>query len=133
MLTMTSAFVAKSQTGIIGIWQPEEADSKIEITALSETNFIGKVAWLQEPLDKDGKPFLDKKNKKKSLRTREILGMPILEDLVYKEGKWKGTVYAAKRGRKTDVSLSMEGDDKLILTVSMMGMTRKQIWNRSNL
>lgn len=125
-----SAFQARAQESIEGIWLTEEGDSKIEIYQRND-KYFGKIVWLNQSTDKNGTPFKDRNNPNKDLRNRPLMGIDMLEDLQYRDGKWYGKIYAPKRGLKMDAVLETPGKDKLRLNISYRGFTRQQNWTRS--
>ncbi|MCR9013597.1 DUF2147 domain-containing protein [Aquiflexum gelatinilyticum] len=127
-----AAFQAHAQESINGIWLTEEGNSKVEIYQKGDKSF-GKVVWLEQPTDQNGNPVTDRNNPNKDLRNRQVLGIDMLKDLQYRNGKWYGKIYAPKRGLELDVVLVGLGKEKLELNVSYRGFTRKQTWTRSTL
>ena len=127
MIILNTEVLAQDQ--IDGIWLTQEGNSKVEI--LEEDGIrIGKLVWLNNPKSNELK---DKRNPDKSLRERPLLGINLLSDLIYENGSWVGKIYAPKRGGTMDVKLDTENSDKLILTVSVKGFTKEQVWTKSTL
>lgn len=125
------SFSSYAQEEIIGFWLTQDGNSIIEIYKSSNDTYFGKIVWLKEPNDKNGNQHTDKMNPDKSLRGRPIMGMNVLEHLSYNKNTWSGTIYAAKKGRKMNASLSMEGQDVVQVEVSFMGMSQIQTWTRT--
>ncbi|MEO1255485.1 MAG: DUF2147 domain-containing protein [Bacteroidota bacterium] len=126
-------FTAFSQDQIKGHWLPEEGKSVIEIYNKDSQILNGKIAWMETPLNKEGEPHRDRQNPNKALQDRPLLGLDMLYDLIYKNEKWRGKLYAPKRGKTVDVVVSLVNEDKLKLTVSFRGFTRNQYWTRTEL
>jgi len=102
---------------ICGTWLNEEKDSHIEIFRRNG-KFYGKVVWLKEPLDKEGKPVTDLNNPDPKLQKRPILGIEIISGLEYRNNKWvNGTIYAPKRGQYAECSAIISSKGTLELTV----------------
>ena len=120
-----------AQDEIVGHWMAAEGKSIVEIYKGDADAYFGKVVWLAEPTDKKGKPKLDRANQDRSLRNREIVGMHMLENLVYEGNQWKGTLYVPKRGRTLNTTVSLPNPDELNLEVSVMGRTAKRAWVRT--
>ena len=130
MLTMIS--MALGQDEITGTWLTQQQNSKVEIYK-NGTGYFGKIVWLERPTDKNGKPVTDRNNPDKSLKGRPIMGLDMLQDLQYQEGKWVGKIYSPKRGLTLDAELIVEGGDRLKVSVSRWGFTREQLWTRDSL
>ncbi|MBC7743023.1 MAG: DUF2147 domain-containing protein, partial [Bdellovibrionaceae bacterium] len=71
----------------IGVWLTADGGAKVEIYA-NPTKLEGKIIWLKEPLDKDGAPKKDTKNKDAKLQSRPIMGMVFLTGFEKKGGEW---------------------------------------------
>ena len=131
-LVVITTLQVPAQESIEGIWLTEEKDTKVEIYQNNGV-YYGKIVWLNQATDSNGSPITDRNNPNKALRSRQLMGTNILEDLQYRGGTWYGKIYAPKRGLKTDAVLVPEGTDTLKLTITYRGFTRQQIWIRSNL
>lgn len=117
---------------ILGKWLTASGEAHIQIYQ-NGNKFSGKLVWLKDPLDANGKPKLDKENPKNELTTRPILGMLFLTDFFYKEGTWEGgTIYDPKTGKTYSCKISAEGKNKInvrgFVGFSMLGRT--ETWTR---
>jgi uncharacterized protein (DUF2147 family) len=135
ILTIVSlSIAAKAQTNKIeGLWFNDIKSAKIEISKGADGKFNGKIVWLKEPL-KDGKPKTDEENKDEKLRSRPIIGMPILSGFVpdgdnkYTDGK----IYDPKNGKTYSCNITHNGKTLSIrgyVGVSLFGRTT--IWERA--
>jgi len=131
-----SSIAAFAQSGnlqksdaILGEWINAEKDAKFEIYKKGDVYF-GKIIW------GTGGDTNDTKNPDPKLRTRELVGLTILNDFVF-EGKntWKdGTIYDPKNGKTYSCQLTLKSADKLdvrgFLGFSLFGRT--ETWTRIN-
>jgi len=91
---------------ICGKWLSVEKNLAVQIYR-DGGDFRARIIWFKDSDDKS-RPMetrLDTSNPNKGLRTRKILGMSILENLVYKPktNSWeKGIIYDAVHGRYWD-------------------------------
>lgn len=121
---------ALSQQKIIGKWINEDNDAKIEIFQ-KESKFFGKIVWLKEPNQPSGKPKTDLKNENENLRKRPIIGLVILSDLIYSNGKWiNGSMYSPKNGVSVACSATLINENELKLTLSKSVFSTTKIWKR---
>jgi uncharacterized protein (DUF2147 family) len=94
-----------SKTGpaaVLGIWLTEIADAKVEIYKING-KYNGRVVWISEPNDEDGKPKMDKHNPDQKLAKRPIMGIDILYGFSYDDGEWSGGfIYDPKDGEIYD-------------------------------
>ena len=127
---------------ILGLWEVEEGDGRIEIYRCAE-KYCGRIAWQKEPNykadDKEGmggKPLLDRDNPKKELRGRQQLGLTIMEGYTFRGNNlWDdGTIYNTENGRTYKSKLSLKSRDLLQLRafigISLLGGST--LWKRVN-
>jgi uncharacterized protein (DUF2147 family) len=100
--------------GILGLWWTDKDKGRVEIIrcAPPTQGLCGKIVWISEPNDEQGKPQTDKLNKDPKLKGRPIIGMPIFEG--WREAgpsKWTGKVYDPEEGDIYDIDIRLEGDE----------------------
>ena len=95
---------------ICGKW--ESSDKNLIVQVYMQNNkFFGKIIWYT---DTGGKPMdygTDKRNPEPALRSRKILGMSVLYDMVYKPNtnSWEdGMIYESKNGREWNASVYID-------------------------
>jgi uncharacterized protein (DUF2147 family) len=116
---------------IVGIWLMPDNEATIEIFKCGD-KYCGKIIGLAEP-NEDGKPKLDKKNPKKELKNRPLLGLQILNDFKYdKNSTWKdGKLYGHKKGKMLSAELVLEEKNTLKVKASVGFMKKTLTWKRS--
>jgi uncharacterized protein (DUF2147 family) len=121
---------------IVGVWLTADRDSQIEIYRVSGNKFNGRIVWLEEPLEEDGRAKHDKNNPDQALRNRPTLGLEILKDFTFNSSKseWeKGTIYDPKNGKTYDAFMRLDGNNTLKLKGFVLGMRflgRETEWTR---
>ncbi len=138
-LIAVSAFAAPGDD-ILGIWNNEEKDAKIEIFKCAD-KYCGKIVWLKEPNYPDhstdgtpGTPKLDHNNTDPALRTKSIIGLQIVRDFTFAgDSVWKkGTVYDPKNGKTYSGKMTLVSSSQLKLRgfigISLIGRTTT--WTR---
>ncbi len=139
LMTAVSAYAAGGDD-ILGIWNNEEKDAKIEIFKCGE-KYCGKVVSLAEPNypagsqeGTPGTPRLDRNNPAPALRARPILGLQIMNDFVFAgDSVWKnGTVYDPKKGKTYRGKMTLVSPSQLNLRgfIGIPLMGRTAIWTR---
>lgn len=123
---------SQNKDTILGKWLSASGEAHIQIYQ-NGNKFSGKLVWLKDPLDVNGKPMLDKKNPKNELTKRPILGLIFLKDFIFKDGIWEGgNIYDPKTGKTYSCKISAAGKDKInvrgFVGFSMLGRT--EIWPR---
>lgn len=105
-------FLGLSQTkadDILGVWLTQIEDAKVEIYK-KENKYFGRVVWIAEPLDENGKPVVDKENPDPKRKNRPILKMDILTGFTFSGGEWTGgNIYDPKDGATYSCKLWLEG------------------------
>jgi uncharacterized protein (DUF2147 family) len=125
------SLTAFSQDDINGIWLAGEGKTKVEIYKKDSNQYFGKIVWLEQPTNKQGEPLTDKKNPNRVLRDRPIIGLDMMENFLYADGKWYGSIYAPRNGKTLDAVLTMKDADTIIVNVTYRGFSKKQIWTRT--
>jgi uncharacterized protein (DUF2147 family) len=123
---------SQNKEQILGKWLTANGDAHVQIYP-NGNKFSGKLVWLKDPLDDNGKPRLDNENPKNELTKRPILGLIFLKDFIYKDGILEGgTIYDPKTGKTYSCKISAAGKDKInvrgFVGFSMLGRT--EIWTR---
>lgn len=116
---VTTAAVSPSDR-ICGKWMSEEKNCIVQVYKAGN-EFGAKLLWFDDSDDKS-KPMntrTDYKNPDPNLQNRKIIGMDVLDDLVYvpKTDTWEnGIIYDAKSGRKWSSAVSFTSSGTLKVT-----------------
>jgi uncharacterized protein (DUF2147 family) len=115
LLLMVCSFASYANpNGILGIWLTQIKDAKVEIYK-KEDKFHGRVVWLAEPKDEEGRAKVDEKNPNPKLKTRPILKIDILSGFTYSDGEWTGgTIYDPKEGETYSCKLWLESGNLMV-------------------
>ena len=130
---------------LIGNWQPSNGRSVVQIYKGVAANgedpnrYYGKVVWLLEPNDENGKPRTDVNNPDESKRSAPLKGMVIMKGLEFtgdaKERIWEnGTIYDPNNGSEYSFeAIIPNGNDNMMegrgyIGVSLFGRT--DTWKR---
>ena len=122
-----------SSDAIIGTWLT--GSQKAAVTVYKEGNkYFGKITWLKEPNEENGKAKLDDNNPDDKKKTVALMGLNLLKDFVFDGStKWeKGIIYDPENGKTYSCKITMISNDKLdvrgFVGISMLGRT--QTWIR---
>lgn len=133
LLTTTYFYTtAQNKDAILGKWVNSSGEAHIDI-ASKGSKYFGKIVWLKEPNDENGRLKTDVKNPNSSLRKRPILGLELLNGFTYEDGKWvDGAVYDPKSGKTYSCNMSLKENGQLnmrgYIGISLVG--RSEIWKR---
>lgn len=136
-LILSTCLVSGSwiSTDITGNWINTDKDGHIKIFS-SYGKFYGQITWLKTPNDSlTGKPQLDVHNKDPKQRSRPVLGMVILDGLVFDadQQEWSGgTIYNPKTGSSYDIYCTMKDKNTLEMHfyLGLRSLGQLFYWNR---
>ena len=118
---------------ILGLWQTGSGKGRILITQYGD-KFGGKLVWLRDPLDANGKAKTDSKNPDPAKQKNPLIGLNNLLGFTY-EGKGKyenGTIYDPENGKTYKCVITIDGDNTLkvrgYIGITMIGRT--DTWTR---
>jgi uncharacterized protein (DUF2147 family) len=141
LLFALSTFVSaqdksKEKDAILGNWITGNKLAKVQIYKTGE-KYYGKIIWLKEPNDKEGKPKTDKENTDEKLRSRPIMGLIMLKNFSYDEDYvWKGgEIYDPKNGKTYSCKMTMENHGRTLkvrgyIGISLIGRTDE--WTKAD-
>lgn len=118
---------------IIGLWETGSGKARVNIIK-SGNYYYGRIAWLREPLNDEGKPKVDKHNSDESKRTSPLLGLKMLSGFEFKGDKhWEdGTIYDPESGKtyKCVINLADNNNMKIRGYVGITAFGRTDVWKR---
>lgn len=128
-------FAQNNADDCLGIWLVQEKNAKVEIFK-SGNKYFGKIIWLKEPLDAQGKPKTDTKNPDPKKRSTPILNMQFMYNFVFNadDAKWEnGSIYDANGGKTYSAQYTMSSKDVLDLRgyIGVSWLGRTSTWTRS--
>jgi uncharacterized protein (DUF2147 family) len=125
-----SFFITKAQDILKGTWYNDEKTGKIQFYKQGDKIF-GKVVWLKDPTDKNGKPLTDNFNPDPKNRKTPLLGLVFLKNFEIVNSKtWEnGTVYDPNNGKTYSCNMKLESPTVLnvrgYIGISLIGRTSK--------
>ena len=119
--------IAKAADPIEGVWKVSDGKATIRVT-IEEGKLVGRITAVSNPAW-----VTDTENKDPKMRTRKIIGLPMVWGFYKKGDKWEGgSVYDSANGKTYKGKIWMEGKDKMVMRgfvgVSLLG--RSAHWNR---
>lgn len=124
-----------AQASPLGEWVTEgdKARVRIEPCADQPDRLCGAITWSYRPPDapQDG-PLLDVNNSDPKLRSRPIVGLPLLQGFKSAgEGRWDGgTIYDPEGGKTYRSKMRLESEDLLKVEGCVLVFCRAQDWRR---
>lgn len=117
MVSTIGPVTPPKEEAILGKWMSSENNLEVEIFR-SANEFKARICWFDDS-DDPSEPLtkrLDSKNPDKSLRSRKVLGMEVLNGLTYneKEEEWEnGHIYDCSSGKEWNAKLWLTKDGML--------------------
>lgn len=140
LLLTATRVLAVGSDDILGFWNNQEKDARIEIVKCGE-KYCGNIIWLKDPDYPEGSregvpgtPKLDNNNPDPNLRARPRLGLEIVRDFSYTaDNTWtNGKVYDPKNGKTYSGKMTLVSPVQLNLRgfigISLIGRT--STWTR---
>jgi uncharacterized protein (DUF2147 family) len=118
---------------LTGLWLVQDRTAKVKIVPCGDA-FCGSVVWLSEVNDREtGKPKLDKLNSNPQLRSRPIMGVPVLMSLQGSDGvKWSGRIYNPDDGNTYSGTVELVGATQLKVRACVTIFCRSEVWDRTD-
>lgn len=121
MLMSVRSFGQVDSDDVTGVWLNDQKNAHVEIYKEGDV-FFGKIVWIKEPGNREDE----------SVESTELLGMVILSDLVYDNGKWKnGILYLPKKDREVNCDAVLSPDKEVLtLEISKLWFSTSIKWTR---
>lgn len=130
--SITTWLMAQNPDEIVGVWKDGDGKGNIQIYKQAG-KYYGKIIWLKDAKNVDGKPKVDRKNPDPSLRTRPVIGLVMLRDFKYDDGEWtEGHIYNPSDGKEYKAYMKLKDRNTLSVRgyvgISLLGKT--DTWTR---
>lgn len=130
---LAGAAVAQAPSPV-GRWMTEGGNSHVQIYPCGP-HLCGRIAWLRQPIGKDGLPKVDLKNPDPAKRSQRLVGLQFMSNFRPggAPGEWDGgRVYNPEDGDIYRATMKLRPDGKLevrgYVGISLLGRT--QYWER---
>jgi len=129
-------FSAKAQQNaddIIGVWLTGSGKAHVKIDRVGNYYF-GRIVWLKEPLNAEGKPKVDKNNEDISKQSKPLMGMQLVGGFEWKNNNlWdNGNIYDPENGKSYRCKINLENSTTMnirgYIGISLFGRT--DIWKK---
>lgn len=132
LLSAAPLSAPRNADAILGVWANGSNKGHIQIYK-SSGKYQGKIVWLREPKDQEGKPKVDKRNPDPEKRTRPVMGMVMLRNFVYDDNEWTGGyIYNPSDGKEYKAYIKLNNANELTVRgyigISLIG--KSDTWTR---
>ena len=117
--------VASAATPIAGRWITADGSGVVTIGPCGDT-VCGRLTQILKP--RPGAAATDVNNADPKLRSRPIMGMPILSGFVEKGGDWRGTIYDPRNGKSYKSIVAKNANGTLNVKGCIAFFCQTQVW-----
>jgi uncharacterized protein (DUF2147 family) len=134
-LIQSNAVQAQSDNGdaIVGVWETGTGKARVKITK-SGNFYYGRIVWLKEPNNEEGKPKVDKNNPDETQRQTPLLGLRMLKGFEFKGNNlWEdGTIYDPESGSTYSCKINLQDDNTMNIRgfIGISALGRTDMWKR---
>ncbi len=128
-----ASYAQSGADAILGVWLTGTGKGHVQIYKQGN-QYFGKIVWLKEPNDTDGKPKVDKNNPDAKKRSQPILGLINLRNFAYDDDNvWEdGKIYDPEAGKDYSCKMTLKDANTLdvrgFIGISLIGRT--DTWKR---
>lgn len=117
-----------NHSDVFGLWLSEAKDGHIQISDCGDGTPCGALVWI-DPETAD--TTLDARNKDRNLRTRPLLGVPIIWGYKRSKNGWKaGKIYNPEDGKTFRSSVKQHSENSLKVKGCLGPLCITNIWTR---
>ena len=124
-LTTAIALPAYAAQPVIGRWATVEAKAIVHIAQCGKS-LCGKIEKILKPTP--GRPNTDVENADPALRSRPLVGLPLLTGFGDAGSHWKGTIYDPESGKSYTSKISRNADGTLKVQGCIAFFCKTQTW-----
>lgn len=128
MLSLTPLSAHASSHDVYGLWMSEAKDGHIEVSDCGDGTPCGTLVWV-DPEKAD--TLLDSRNKKEELRSRALVGVPIIWNFERSQKGWKsGKIYNPEDGKTFTARIKRQDADHLQVKGCLGVICITNMWTR---
>ncbi len=133
LLSLSLSFAQNAADACLGTWLTGSKKGHVQVYKQGE-KYYGKIIWLKEPNNADGKPKLDIKNNDSKKQSQPIMGLVNLRDFTFKgDNVWEdGKIYDPENGKEYSCKMTLNNANQLsvrgFVGISLIGRT--DVWIR---
>lgn len=135
-LAMSGKHATAAQQSAVALWRDEESAADIRITANAAGILTGRIAAIRDSVDANGQAPRDANNPDAALRSRAIIGLPMLTGMrAAGQDHWdNGAIYDARSGKTYKASMRLKHPDTLLVRgyvqLGFVKFGRTAVWVR---
>jgi uncharacterized protein (DUF2147 family) len=135
VLIALAAPAAVQAASPLGEWSTEGAKARVRVAPCSgdAQRLCGLITWSYRPADAKPGALLDSHNQDSALRSRPIVGLPLLQNFAPTgPDSWGGgTIYDPESGKTYKSKMRLTNPDRLEVNGCVLFICQTQIWTRA--
>ena len=133
-LLLAVLWAAPAWASAVGEWVTEGGKARVKMApcAADEGQLCGTITWAERPPDAPAGEMVDIHNTDPGLRTRPIVGQPLLQGFRSAgPDAWEGgTLYDPEGGKTYKSKFRLDGPDRLKVDGCILFICQTQTWTR---
>ncbi len=125
LLALASAGAAHAAQPIAGRWLTEDGSAVVQVGPCGSST-CGRIATVLKP--RPGAPTTDVNNPDAKLRSRPIVGLPILSGFSDTGDDWRGRIYDPRSGKSYKSIVTRAADGTLKVKGCIAFLCQTQVW-----
>ena len=115
LFTLPLRAIDNPADAVLGTWKNGSGKGHVQIFK-QNGKYYGKITWLRDANDAEGKPKVDRKNANPSLRSKPLIGLVMLRDFTYNDGEWSGgRIYNPSDGKEYKGNIRIKDPNTLLV------------------
>ncbi len=101
-------------SAVVGTWLTENKKQKVKVIYdPAKKIYTGKITWMYEDDQAEGRVLLDSKNPNPKLRNRRVTGINLMQNFIHEgNGVFRGYVYDPISGKQYRCLMTLQPDKK---------------------
>lgn len=100
--------------GVLGVWLSENKKQKVRVSYdATKKIYNGKLVWMYEDDQAEGRTLIDKNNPNPKLRNRRVTGINFMHSFKHEgDGVFRGYIYDPISGKEYRCMMTLQPDNK---------------------
>ncbi len=133
MFLITGTLFAAGPDDVVGKYATDGGKSIVQVYKCG-AQYCGKIVWLKEPNNKEGKPKLDVNNPDGGQKARPLIGMNLVWGFTHDGGNvWAGgKIYNPEDGKTYSCKMTLEGNKLNVRGyVGIAALGKTTVWTKT--
>jgi uncharacterized protein (DUF2147 family) len=132
LITTATVWATDNPDAVLGVWKNGSGKGHIQIYKKAN-KYYGKILWLRDAKDVNGKPKVDRRNDDPAKRNQPLIGLVMMRDFKFEDGEWtNGHIYNPSDGKEYKAYMKLQDDNTLSVRgyVGFSWIGKTDTWTR---